>query len=722
MNKSHEALLKFRPLAALLVALAMGPATAHAADVQAQEIVVKGKADNAKSSFDSKRANSSDTAKLLEDTAGVNVQTGGGVSSLPVVNGLADDRLLIYVDNMIICSACANHMNPPLSYMPASSVGNIYVNAGLIPVSKGGDSIGGLIQVESQPPLFAVDDKTRTEGVVSSYYRSNNQARGISIGTTVASRNLSFGVTASHDYANDYRDGNGKKVTSTYYESNNLGMTLGVKTESGLLTIKGGHQMIPDQGFVNEWMDMIDNDASYLSASYDATYDWGKLETDLYWHNTWHKMDSGKDKLPIALTPPILMPYMPMITRGINIGYSIRTEFDLTENEKLRIGNEFQRFTLNDWWPPVTPTLATMGPGTFVNINDGRRERYSAYAELESTWSEKLKSVVGVRGDVVRMNTGDVQGYNDADVAGTMNTYYHTDATAFNGKDHSKSDNNLDLCALLKYDHDESSSYEFGYTRKTRSPNLYERYAWSTMYMTSAMINWFGDGNGYVGNLNLKPEVAHTISLSGEWRDKEKSGWEFKITPYFTHVHDYIDVEWYKTQTFPSSTVTRNVLTFTNHNAELYGVNVSGSAVLWKNDGWGDGRIYGTLDYVHGVDIENGESLYHMMPLNARVSLEEKLSGFTNTIEMQLVAKKSETDPLRFEPSTPGYVLFNLGSSYEYKNLRVDAGVTNLFDQHYYLPLGGINYDDFLVSKRKVSFDPLAGQGRSFNIALTQRF
>jgi iron complex outermembrane receptor protein len=723
MNTSYEKLLTFRPLAVLLVALAMEPSHALAAEVQSQEIVVKGKTDTSKSAFESKKMKSSDTAALLEDTAGVNVQSSGGVSGLPVMNGLADDRLLVYMDNMIICSACANHMNPPLSYMPSSSVGSIYISAGLVPVSKGGDSIGGMIQVESEPPLFAMEgDGIRTDGVVSSYFRSNNKARGVSIGTTVASSRLSLGITASHDRADDYRDGNGQKITSTYYESNNIALTLGYKTGHGLLTIKGGHQMIPDQGFTNEWMDMIDNDATYLSASYDAKYDWGRLETDLYWHNTWHKMDSGQDKLPIALTPPVLMPYMPMITRGINIGYTIRTEYGITENETLRVGHEFQRFTLNDIWPPVTSSVATMGPETFVNINDGKRDRYGVYAELESKWSDSLKSTVGVRGDFVSMNTGNVQGYNSQNVAGTMTTNYLTDSTAFNAQDHSRNDSNLDLCALLQYEHGESSSYEFGYTRKTRSPNLYERYAWSTMYMTSAMINWFGDGNGYVGNLNLRPEVAHTFSVSGQWRDHEKNKWELKVTPYFTHVHDYIDVEWYKTQMFPSSTITRNVLRFANHNAELYGINVSGSAALWKSDGLGDGRLFGTLGYVHGKDLDNGDGLYHMMPLNARVSVEQKISGWSNSIEMQLVGRKSEVDPLRFEPETSSYCLLSVATAYDYKNLRIDAGVMNLFDTSYDLPLGGINYDDFLVSKRKAPFEALAGQGRSFTIGLTQRF
>ena len=45
-----------------------------------------------------RKASSSDTASLLADIPGVNVYGAGGVSSLPVMHGLADDRLRIKVD------------------------------------------------------------------------------------------------------------------------------------------------------------------------------------------------------------------------------------------------------------------------------------------------------------------------------------------------------------------------------------------------------------------------------------------------------------------------------------------------------------------------------------------------------------------------------------------------------------------------------------------------
>jgi hypothetical protein len=94
--------------------------------------------------------------RALIDTSLTPVEaTAGGVSSLPSVHGLADDRLRIQVDGMDLVSACGNHMNPPLSYIDPTRVGSVRLFAGITPVSVGGDSIGATIQVESPAPEFA---------------------------------------------------------------------------------------------------------------------------------------------------------------------------------------------------------------------------------------------------------------------------------------------------------------------------------------------------------------------------------------------------------------------------------------------------------------------------------------------------------------------------------------------------------------------------------------
>ena len=78
-----------------------------------------------------------------------------------------------------------------------------------------------------------------------------------------------------------------------------------------------------------------------------------------------------------------------METRGIDLGYSLKTDIPFAEKNILRLGHEFHRFTLNDSWPPVAGST-TMSPNTFMNINDGRRDRYSVFAEWESKVSKEV--------------------------------------------------------------------------------------------------------------------------------------------------------------------------------------------------------------------------------------------------------------------------------------------------------------------------------------------
>jgi hypothetical protein len=120
--------------------------TAPAEHLQQTENVVK------PHDIAAKRAATSDTAALLADQPGMALQGAGGVSSLPVIHGLADDRLRIKVDGMDLIASCPNHMNPPLSYLDPMPSGSLKVYAGITPVSVGGDSIGGTIVAETAAP------------------------------------------------------------------------------------------------------------------------------------------------------------------------------------------------------------------------------------------------------------------------------------------------------------------------------------------------------------------------------------------------------------------------------------------------------------------------------------------------------------------------------------------------------------------------------------------
>jgi len=98
------------------------------------------------------------SAENLLKKQGVDFSEAGGVSALPVLNGMMGDRIKILIDGSDITSSCANQMNPPLSYVSANQISSTQVVAGVSPVSAGGDNIAGVIKISSLNPLFTDSD------------------------------------------------------------------------------------------------------------------------------------------------------------------------------------------------------------------------------------------------------------------------------------------------------------------------------------------------------------------------------------------------------------------------------------------------------------------------------------------------------------------------------------------------------------------------------------
>jgi hypothetical protein len=176
-----------------------------------------------------------------------------------------------------------------------------------------------------------------------------------------------------------------------------------------------------------------------------------------------------------------------------------------------------------------------------------------------------------IKGVEMTTNADKVHGYNspDAGLGGAEVMFQNRDAAILNNANRSKKDNNWDLTALARYTANTSYDIDFGFARKVRSPNLYERYTWSTWTMAAVMNNTVGDGNGYLGDVNLKPEKAHTLSATFDWHAADR-GWEFKATPYYTRVTDYIDaIQWNGTTPAASNTATSS--TYSNTLTRLPG-------------------------------------------------------------------------------------------------------------------------------------------------------
>ncbi len=648
-----------------------------------------------------------DTALMLSSTPGYSVAAGGGVSGLPVVNGFADDRIKIRIDGMELTSACANHMNAPLSYIDPQQVQRIRLIAGVTPVSAGGDSIAGTIEVQSNAPVFAQPAAALlTQGSFAVSGRSVNNSVATSVHASAASDTLSIGYNGAYTRGHSYDDGHGNKVLASMFESINQAIVLAAKRDGQQLTLRAGVQHIPYQGFPNQYMDMTDNHGQFANLAYKGEFGWGVLDARAYWQQTDHEM---------GFFSPERKGTMPMLTHGRNTGYALMASLPMAAGE-LRLGQEWHGFRLDDYWPAV-PGSMMMGPRTYLNINDGKRDRTVLFGELETRHDARWTSVLGVRGESVRMDAGDVQSYGN----NMMNMPDLMAARAFNARSRSQRDTNIDASAQATFTPDAASSYAFALARKVRSPNLYERYSWGRGSMAMTMTNWFGDGNGYVGDIDLKPETAYTAALTADWHGGGEDGWFLRVNPYYSKVDNYIDVDVLASfHPYMKMGANGNLLRFANHDAKLYGVNLAWQLPLVRSARWGNFTASGNAAYTRGKRSDGGD-LYRMMPFNALLAVEHKLGAWSSRIETKIVARKDKVDARRVEPETGGYALVNLRSSVALSKMAsLSAGVSNLFNRAYADPLGGVYLSGLKTNGG--ALQALPAEGRSIDLGLQLKF
>lgn len=677
------------------------------------------------------RAATSDSARLLQNIPGVSLYGAGAISSLPAIHGLADDRIRVQVDGMDLMAACPNHMNSALSYIDPSKVGSITVYAGITPVSVGGDSIGGTIQVKSAPPEFAeAGQPAFAKGQAGTFFRSNANAKGYNIGATWVGHDVNLSYGGSRSQADNYtaaRDfkavtrgrENGPLIpgnvvgSSAYSGSKNQELALALRHEEHLLQLSVSRQTVGFEGFPNQRMDMTGNQNTLLNLRYTGRYQWGELEARLYDQDTRHNMDMGPDRYAYGYG-------MPMDSKGKTRGATIQGSILSSGRDIVRLGAEYQQYTLYDWWPAVG---GTMGPNAYWNVDYGQRNKIDVYSEWEASWNTQWLTQIGVRSTTVMTNAAPVQGYDNG-LAGL----WGNEAAAFNALDRKRTEHNWDLSAIARYTPDATQHYEAGYARKSRSPSLYQRYPWSTQPMAALMNNFVGDGNGYVGNVDLRPEVAHSVSVTGNWQGADAQQWGLTATGYATYVQDYIDARRCDFNQCSAANVAATtgfvLLQYANQSARLYGIDLSAHLRLGKTAAFGSVTGTGLLNYVRGENRTTGDDLYNIMPLNVKLALVQSLGAWTNTAEFQWVAAKKNVSQVRNEMRTGAYGLLNLRSSYEWQHARLDIGIENALDRFYAMPLGGayVGQGASMTSNGIPWGVPIPGIGRSMNIALNLHF
>ncbi|MCU4675252.1 TonB-dependent receptor [Catenovulum sp. 2E275] len=692
---------KFKPVTFFVGAVCTFSVSSAFADHQTEIIHILGHSALADHSLDS-----------LNNTLqkkGVDMSAAGGMSALPVINGLMADRVKVLLDGADVTAACANQMNPPLSYVSANQVEDIEVFAGITPVSMAGDNIAGVIKVNSIHPNFSNNQALSWQsGYFATEYQSVNQAQIVGLGAEVSSAQWSVAYQGAYQNAKSYQNGQGEKELDTLYRGQNHHLITAYQQDNQSVAVKLNYQYIPFQGFANQYMDMTHNQSIGMLTQYKAKFDSAEFNANVNWHKVEHEMGFfSAEKTGM----------MPMNTKGSDFSYRLSWLAQPDQSQNWLIGHEYFNHKIDDWWPAIEGSMM-MGPNDYINLNNAKRQRVALFAEYNQRATDYLKWQLGIRAEQVTTNADEVQAYSDMPMMGMANVD-HSAAQAFNQAEHKIKDNVLDLNLTAHYRINAHQQIEAGIAHKNRAPNLYERYSWGQGAMASSMIGWYGDGNGYVGNLNLKPETADTISAT--YHFMAESGLHWQANVWYSKISDYIDAN--IIGEFNRSGLDngkRHILQFENTDATLSGAKFNAVMPLGTMQMLGDLNAEFNAALTQG-ERDSGTNLYQIKPIETQLSLTQTLNQWKNTLSWQWVGAKKEIDELRLENATQAYHLLHLTSTLELDSVTLKLAINNLLDEYYQLPLGGVNIARYNADPQ-AGFSQINGAGRSLNLGIQFKF
>lgn len=277
-----------------------------------------------------------DGADYLKNIPGFSVIRKGGTDGDPVLRGLAGSRLNVLMDGENILGGCGMRMDPPTAYVFPESYDRVTVRKGPQTVRYGGGNLAGTVLFERDTQRFETAGTRAFGGLLVGSFARRDAVADVTAGAPTGY----LRAIATRTTADDYEDGNGRKVHSDYTRW------------SGSLS--GG--FTPDATTRLEFsMDRSDGEASYADRMMDGTkFDresYGlrfektqisagieKIEAQVFHHYVDHVMDNFRLR-----AKPMAAMYMINNPDRTTEGARVSSRFALPANGALTLGLDYQK-------------------------------------------------------------------------------------------------------------------------------------------------------------------------------------------------------------------------------------------------------------------------------------------------------------------------------------------------------------------------------------------
>lgn len=637
--------------------------------------------------------NPATAAEPLSELAGVSLSRAGLWEVTPIIRGLGANRVLVLIDGDRESNLWAGRA-PFVPFVDASNLEKIEVLKGPASVLYGSDAIGGVINVITAAPDYALNDFWTFNGSTSGAYSSMDQGMAGQCQISGGGKGVDMRLSLSGRNSEDYRDGAGNDVANSQYKAWNVDFKgRYYLNPDDDVTFSFGSNKIGDQGVPQK----MDADYSHFTMFDTYTYKLAYHGKEFKWIDdliakVWLV---DQERLYEGRIHSSSKPVYTLKDNSINtsaIGSSWQLQKSLGESHCLVAGIELIREdsdgsetqVKNKEVKDITTKILEFKP-----VPDSNREHLGLFIQDDMVLGKGFSALFGIRYDFFEADADDSPFTTITyDSSGTEIVKKVTEVNKFENQRDSAVTFNVGLLYKLSELINLTSTFASGF----RAPDIFERY--STR------------GGSYIilGDPELDAEYSYNVDVGVKIKGPGIRG---SLNSFYNRVNNYIDL------------VNRGN-TFAGMETREY-VNVS-SAELYGFDGFLEFDVldrltlFGNVAYVLGRDKNSSERLNRIPPLNglAGVRWRHDLGNDLDYwLELSGVFYATQSHPAPGEKETPGYVLFNIrsGVSFKYEKLPemvFSVNIENLFDKEY---RNHLNIDDFyndpgvnMISKLEFNF------------------
>ncbi len=659
-----------------------------AAAQSVEEIIVTGVIDTHTVRTDDTMVAPADTAQLLRQMPGANINKNGELTGIAQYRGMYGDRMNVSINGAKISSGGPNAMDAPLHYAPVALLESLTINRGITPVSAGQETIGGNVNAETYSGDFGLGDDFRFSGRTYVGGQTVNDGLVASGFFSLSNRNHIFRSFLMKEKADDAEFARGSITPSEFDRE---------RYDLGYSYQQGDHEFSIDYarnetGYAGNAALPMDI-AAVDSDLFNSRYEWQGADLTVTAKLAYNEVEHLMNNFDLRRPPqdndmgPGTMRYRQAFTTGDSLDASLSAE----------------RFVDNgSWLFGVDAHLADHNavisnpnqPMFYVdNFKDVERNIVGGFIERDMALLDRMNLRAGLRYNRVSMDAGEVSAnMNPMDMPSgmpfMMNMLAANLAGAFNDQELRQTDDNVDAFARLSIDTDSDISWYIGAAHKSRSPSYQERYLWAPMESTGGLA----DGNTYIGDPDLKPETALEFEFGF---DLETARYSLYPRAFYKDVSDYI-------QGTPSQNELANnfaqlmanmgmgrpqPLQFSNVDATLYGWDVEAGYSLSERI-----ELRAVASMVRGERDDIDDNLYRIAPDNLILAADYLGNDWMASLESVNYRRQGRVSATNQETETSGYSIINLSGRFNpTQDLELGIGINNLLDQQHRDHLAGFN-------------------------------